>query len=352
MKNYEEMTERVFQRIHEYEDKQLRRKKALRRILLAASPVCAAFVISIGIYVNGLNKPPQHFEEIHVMTENNSSTAVSSEKYVSTKKAETSAVSTSDSSKKETVETTALQSAESRISETRAVTQENTAVSENIAETASENNAKSTSKAVAQIISTTVKATHTAISLTEQTTAAATQPVTENSGKIPNGVCDLLYSITLDGKDYVQFADFNGKADLFTPDEFIGYGWDFGGSAEYFDNTEIYTAKESKYIFIVRYETGTEIILGRPNNIIVNGREYFTTMWDTAPYTADESNYIGTVSDFEKIDIPYADQLRRENGAENMVLEPECRLYRTAENKDILIAVHENGNVIILHASE
>ena len=95
-----------------------------------------------------------------------------------------------------------------------------------------------------------------------------------------------------------------------------------------------------------------EIILGRPNNIIVNGREYFTTMWDTAPYTADESNYIGTVSDFEKIDIPYADQLRRENGAENMVLEPECRLYRTAENKDILIAVHENGNVIILHASE
>ena len=52
MKNYEEMTERVFQRIHEYEDKQLRRKKALRRILLAASPVCAAFVISIGIYVN------------------------------------------------------------------------------------------------------------------------------------------------------------------------------------------------------------------------------------------------------------------------------------------------------------
>ena len=74
MKNYEEMTECVFERIHEYEDKQIRRRKAFGRIMLAASPVCIAFIIGAGFYINSLHKPPKELNEISSVNENNTET--------------------------------------------------------------------------------------------------------------------------------------------------------------------------------------------------------------------------------------------------------------------------------------
>ena len=81
MKNYEEMTECVFERIHEYEDKQIRRRKAFRRIMLAASPVCIAFIIGAGFYINSLHKPPKELNEISSVNENNTENTVTASQY-------------------------------------------------------------------------------------------------------------------------------------------------------------------------------------------------------------------------------------------------------------------------------
>ena len=342
MKNHEEMTERVFRRIHEYECEKQRRSRLLRRIFLTASPVCVALLVGAGFLLNGLHRPPKPLTESIISTE--SSTEAVTESIKTTETVSFSAVSTVTQREKSAQVTETVPVSETETAQETAPLKK-TVRAELKSEYAEAKKAPHDSTTAA-VPETTIKTTQTSpvtAPVTEQT-----QPVSYNGENPPNGIADLLYSVTLDGKNYIQFAGFNGKTDLFTPDEFIGYGRDFGGLAVYFDNTELYTAKESKYVLIARYETGTEIILGRVNNIIINGREYFTTQWDTDPYTADESNFLGTVSDFEKIDIPYADQLRRENGEENTVLEPECRLY--AVDSETILAIHSNGNKLILCA--
>ena len=157
-------------------------------------------------------------------------------------------------------------------------------------------------------------------------------------------ICDRIFQLTIGDTVYLQICSFNGKSDRFTKDEMIGHGWDFQPD-HYWDDTEIYTTKESKYILIARYESGTEIVLWRVNDLIVGEDEYGITGWNPSDYTVKESNYIGTVSDFECIDFPYIDEIRDAND----ILEPECKLYTADENGDVLIAVHTNGNAIILH---
>ena len=157
-------------------------------------------------------------------------------------------------------------------------------------------------------------------------------------------ICDRIFHLSIGDTVYLQIDSFNGKSDRFTKNEMIGHGWDFQPD-HYWDDTEIYTTKESKYILIARYESGTEIVLWRVNDLIVGEDEYGITGWNPSDYTVKESNYIGTVSDFECIDFPYIDEIRDANG----ILEPECRLYNADENGDVLIAVHTNGNIVILN---
>ena len=82
MRDYKEMQDRVFRRVHEYEDKKTRRNKAMRRFLLTASPVCIAVIIGAGIYLNGLNRVPVMENDVSVVTENSAK--------LTSKKAETS----------------------------------------------------------------------------------------------------------------------------------------------------------------------------------------------------------------------------------------------------------------------
>ena len=365
MRNYKEMQERVFRRVHEYEDKKTRRNKAMRRFLLTASPVCIAIIIGTGIYVNGLNRVPVLENDVSVVTEN--SAKLTSKKAETSSEAKFPTVSTAGE-----VNTSAATETEVTASEAE---RSNSAQEKNAAETVQSHGADKTEHSssvsagkktnVTQENNTaenvrshiTTKAEHsqsatasTAVQTAKTNAVTAVQP---EQAEIPHeteirqgsmAICDRIFQLTINDKFYLQLTQFNGKSDRFTKDEMIGHGWDFQPD-HYWDDTEIYTTKESKYILIARYESGTEIVLWRVNDLIVGEDEYGITGWNPSDYTVKESNYIGTVSDFECIDFPYIDEIRDANG----ILEPECKLYTADENEDVLIAVHTNGNAVILH---
>jgi len=365
MRDYKEMQDRVFRRVHEYEDKKTRRNKAMRHILLTASPVYIAAIIGAGIYVNGLNSVPVMENDVSIVTEN--SAKLTSKEAETTSGTKFSTVSTAHG-----VNTTAETSVTVSDAE-----QTNAAQEKNAAETVQSHSAAKTEQSpsvskgkktnVTQENNTaenvqshiTTKAEHsqseaasTAVQTAKTSAVTAVQPEqaetphgTENwQGSMSNDVFDWIFQLTINDKFYLQLTQFNGKSDRFTKDEMIGHGWDFQPD-HHWDDTEIYTTKESKYILIARYESGTEIVLWRVNDLIVGEDEYDITGWNPSDYTVKESNYIGTVSDFECIDFPYIDEIRDAND----ILEPECKLYTADENRDVLIAVHTNGNAIILH---
>lgn len=363
MRNYKEMQERVFRRVHEYEDKKTRRNKAMRRFLLTASPVCIAIIIGAGIYLNGLNRVPVIENDVSVVTENSAK--------LTSKKAETSTEAkfptVSPACEVNTSAETAVTVSEAE--QTNAAQEKNAA--ENVQSHGADKTEHSTSVSAGKKTNVTqenntaenvqshitTKAEHsqsaiasTAVQTSKTNTVTAVQPEqaeTPHETEIRQGsmaICDRIFQLTINDKFYLQLTQFNGKSDLFTKDEMIGHGWDFQPYHRW-DDTEIYTTKESKYILIARYESGTEIVLWRVNDLIVGEDEYGITGWNPSDYTVKESNYIGTVSDFECIDFPYIDEIRDAND----ILEPECRLYTADENGDVLIAVHTNGNAIILH---
>ena len=365
MRDYKEMQDRVFRRVHEYEDKKTRRNKAMRRILLTASPVCIAVIIGAGIYVNGLNSVPVMENDVSIVTEN--SAKLTSKKAETTSGTKFSTVSTAHG-----VNTTAETSVTvSEAEQTNAVQEKNAAETVQSHSAAKTEQSPSVSKGrktnVTQENNTaenvqshiTTKAEHSPSVLastavqTAKTSAVTTvrpeQAETPHETEIRQGsmaICDRIFQLTIGDTVYLQIDSFNGKSDRFTKDEMIGHGWDFQPD-HYWDDTEIYTTKESKYILIARYESGTEIVLWRVNDLIVGEDEYGITGWNPSDYTVKESNYIGTVSDFECIDFPYIDEIRDAND----ILEPECKLYTADENGDVLIAVHTNGNIVILNKS-
>lgn len=363
MRDYKEMQERVFRRVHEYEDKKSRRSKAMRRFLLAASPVCIAIIIGAGIYLNGLDRVPVMENDISVFTENSakltSKTAettsgakfstVSTAREVNTS-AETAVTVSEAEQTKSAQEKNAAENVQSHGADKTEqspsvsagkktnVTQEN-----NTAENLQSHITTKAEHSQSATASTAVQTAKTSAVTTVQPEQAETPHETEiRQGSM--AICDRIFQLTINDKFYLQIDSFNGKSDRFTKDEMIGHGWDFQPD-HYWDDTEIYTTKESKYILIARYESGTEIVLWRVNDLIVGEDEYVITGWNPSDYTVKESNYIGTVSDFECIDFPYIDEIRDANG----ILEPECRLYTADENGDVLIAVHTNGNIVILN---
>lgn len=365
MRDYKEMQERVFGRVHEYEDKKTRRNKAMRRILLTASPVCIAIIIGAGIYLNGLNRVPVVENDVSVVTEN--SAKLTSKKAETSSEAKFPTVSTAGE-----VNTSAATETEVTASEAE---RSNSAQEKNAAETVQshittkaehsssvstgrktnvtqENN---TAENVRSHITTKAEQSQSATASTAVQTAKtnAVTAVQPEQAEIPHeteirqgsmAICDRIFQLSIGDTVYLQIDSFNGKSDRFTKEEMIGHGWDFQPD-HYWDDTEIYTTKESKYILIARYESGTEIVLWRVNDLIVGEDEYGITGWNSSDYTVKESNYIGNVSDFECIDFPYIDEIRDAND----ILEPECKLYTADENEDVLIAVHTNGNAVILH---
>ena len=363
MRNYKEMQDRVFRRVHEYEDKKTRRNKAMRRFLLTASPVCIAVIIGAGIYLNGLNRVPVVENDVSVVTEN--SAKLTSKKAETSSEAKFSTVSTAHGvnttaetsvTVSDAEQTNAVQeknAAETVQSHSAAKTEQSPSVSTGRKTNVTQEN--NTAENVHSHITTKAEHSRSAAASTAVQTAktSAVTAVQPEQAEIPHGtdnrqgsmaICDRIFQLTIGDTVYLQIDSFNGKSDRFTKDEMIGHGWDFQPD-HYWDDTEIYTTKESKYILIARYESGTEIVLWSVNDLIVGEDEYDITGWNPSDYTVKESNYIGTVSDFECIDFPYIDEIRDANS----ILEPECKLYTADENVDVLIAVHTNGNAIILH---
>lgn len=342
MRNYDDMTERVFKRIHEYEDKQSRRTKTFRRFMLAASPLCVAAVIGAGIYLNGLHTPPVPHNDSNIMTENSPTVA---DTQVSV------ALSTSDTFADTAASVTSSANAGSPVLQT----DENVTADPEVKNAPQENSTSETvtahdnNSAAAPAVSTAsknVQPTQTVIVTSVQAENKSNAPVAISGGNSSMAIEDRMYTVTVNGALYLQITSFNGRADLLTPDKMIGHGWDYQDD-RYWDNTEIYTTKESKYILIARYESGTEIVLRRANDLIVGEDEYFITAWNSGDYVVKEENFIGTVSDYERIYTSYASEF----SDPNVILEPECRLYTADENGDILIAVHTNGNAVILHTA-
>ena len=363
MRDYKEMQDRVFRRVHEYEDKKTRRNKAMRRFLLTGSPVCIAAIIGAGIYVNGLNRVPVMENDVSIVTEN--SAKLTSKKAETSSEAKFSTVSTAHgvNTTAETAvtvsdaeQTNAVQEknpAETVQSHSAAKTEQSPSVSKgkktnvtqenNAAENVQSHITTKAERSRSETASTAVQTAKTSAVTAVQPEQAETPHGTENwQGSM--AISDRIFQLTIGDTVYLQICSFNGKSDRFTKDEMIGHGWDFQPD-HYWDDTEIYTTKESKYILIARYESGTEIVLWRVNDLIVGEDEYGITGWNPSDYTVKESNYIGTVSDFECIDFPYINEIRDAND----ILEPECKLYTADENGDVLIAVHTNGNAIILH---
>ena len=341
MKNYEDMTERVFRRVHEYEDKKARRIRTLKRTFLTVSPLCIAVIAAAAVHMSGLSRPPAPIDDSivsdEVVTTTVSGTASDNNGTAIITSSGTSGVSgTTDiqqpvSDTSVTADNTVAASTEKSRTEHSA---EAAAGTDEAHEAAASQTAVTTTK--------TSKATTAVTSVQTETESAA--PVNTPEGNSNSAIEDRMYTATVNGALYLQITSFNGKADLFTPDEMIGHGWDYQDD-HYCDNTEIYTTKESKYILIARYEGGTEIVLRRANDLIVGSDEYFITAWNSAAYTVNEDNFIGTVSDYERIYTAYDSEV----SDPNVILEPGCRLYTTDEDGDILIAVHTNGNAVILH---
>ena len=360
MRDYKEMQDRVFGRVHEYEDKKTRRNKAMRRILLTASPVYIAVIIGAGIYVNGLNSVPVMENDVSIVTENSAKLTLKTAETTSGTKFSTvstvhgvnttaeTAVTVSDAVQEKNAADTVQSHSAAKTEQSPSVStgkKTNVAQENNTAENVQSHITTKAEHSQSAAASTAVQTAKTSAVTAVRTEQAETPYETEiRQGSMSNDVFDWIFQLTINDKFYLQLTQFNGKSDLFTKDEMIGHGWDFQPD-HHWDDTEIYTTKESKYILIARYESGTEIVLWRVNDLIVGEDEYGITGWNPSDYTVKESNYIGTVSDFECIDFPYIDEIRDANG----ILEPECKLYTADENGDVLIAVHTNGNAIILH---
>ena len=345
MKKYDEMTERVFRRVHEYEETKSRRSKAMRRLLLAASPLCIAAVLGTAFYLNGLTVPPGKLDDVPLLSADSTSETVTSKLYETTSETEKKTViATSFFNEKEDAETTSVQAAVTETDITGAASQENNSSG---AVAVHEDNAATPKTTAVSVTSKNVQSSQKVTVTTVQSEIESAAPVNNPGGSSSMAFDDRIYTATINGALYLQITSLNGRSDLYTPDEMIGHGWDYQDD-HYWDNTEIYTTKESKYILIARYEGGTEIILRRANDLIVGENEYFITAWYSGDYAVNEDNFIGTVSDCERIYTSYDSEVRDPN----VILEPGCRLYTADENSDILIAVHTNGNAVILHKDQ
>lgn len=159
---------------------------------------------------------------------------------------------------------------------------------------------------------------------------------------------DMIGIVKVDGIVYRQ--QFNVDETLFTADKYLGDAKNFEGSYRFASTnehyygdfsditTDLYTVKESKNLMMVKLGNGATVILGRVDEIIIDGKAYYSTY--TKPednqLTADE--FLGTADNYELVDVPTR---------EEPYICADDEVWSVKKNDDKLIIKKSNGDEII-----
>ena len=272
MKNHDEMTKAVFERIHKYEAVKSARH---RRTITAVCPVCAAAIVGVGLWYSGILTPSPEFSG------ENQSYIVSS-----TTNDEVTLLTTAVP----TYVSKATETAVKKTAEATVQTEKNDVISTETDETSAEcdeSNETETEAPAAEVTAEgkpTVTAKTTAKPVTTvRTTAAKTNPVTTQSiqtESIPSNSgtyalwCIFGSSIEWNGQTYHD-SDMPNIS-TYTQDRYIGKVSDFDGiygdtyKYRIAPDDSVYTVKETDdVLFIIKADAnspfGAAVIMCSPN---------------------------------------------------------------------------------------
>lgn len=261
MKNHDEMTKAVFERIHEYEAvKSVHR----RRNIAVICPVCAAAIVGTGLWHSGILTPPPEISE-----ENQSYivSATANEEVTSLTAAVTTYASkATETAVKKAAETTA-QTEKNDIVSTE--TDETSAEFDEISESETETPAAEATAEEKPVISTKIT---TKPVTTARTTAAKTEAVTTQTAAVTTmpEIESLAHMIPVVEYNGVTYA-FCRDSSPYTAKECIGKASDFQGQYRLPDQWEgfcelycddlIYTVNETNDILLAVCSDGTSFAM-------------------------------------------------------------------------------------------
>lgn len=192
---------------------------------------------------------------------------------------------------------------------------------------------------------------------TQPTDQGSTEPCEVETESTPNTEqnstleMDIIGIVKVDGIVYRQ--QFNVDETLFTADKYLGDAKNFEGSYQFQSTnehyygdfsditTDLYTVKESKNLMMVKLGNGGTVILGRVDEIIVNGKAYSSTYTKLAESQLTAYEFLGTADNYELIDVPTR---------EEPYISPDDEVWTIKEDDDKLLIKKSNGDEIIYTA--
>ena len=339
MKTYEEMAQSVLTRIEEYEIEKRSKRQKIKKAVIVSVPLCVAVVAAVGAFRLGVvgnnNGLPVAEPEKSVV----SSVYENEIKIVSSKDLKEDSKSVSSKGNTKSENTFSEKKSSSSKDDTKEKT-ESAIVNSNPYYESSGENVSTSEEDVSSSVADSIP-NHESYNGTETASSQTVSTTNDEEYFDPEpgfeDVDDALGYIYKDGMMYRQFSVYD---DGFTLDEYIGAASDFDG---YYKNIkdvtgEIYTAKESPDVLIVKLSNGGTVALAKAGQLIVNGTQYCSTMLDTNVYLADK--FLGHVSDFETVNVPYLDY--------EIELSPNDEVYTVVDKDEGTLCIkQENGNVVI-----
>lgn len=271
MKNYEEMSKDVFNRIDEYEREKKMKRAKITKIAAAVTPVCAAAVVGVGLWKGRVLTP-----ENNPMTSHDAETIVTDTEQAATEKSSTVAdtdMVTTEKSVEATVAAT-VRNTDEEISGTKtSVTvqnvTENSVIEDVVTEVSRNDSAETTEAVIVETEPVTPKtelADNVSINTSEVTSnqpneeITTTTPIENDNSNSDNDFCNILEVVEVDNVRYVQ-----GYADMsYTPDVCLGSPTEYNGPyTSRLDGIPslLYTTKEDKDVLIIKLENGGVIHL-------------------------------------------------------------------------------------------
>lgn len=247
MKNYEEMSNDVFNRIDEYEKEKKMKRARMTKIAAAVTPVCAAAVVGVGLWKGGVLTPDNN-----PITSNDAETIVTDTEQAVTEKSSTVA---------DTGRVTTGKISGTTASVTVQDNTENSVVDNKVVTEVSQNDSAETDVTIAETEpadnNSSVNTSENNQPIEEITT---TTPIENGNSNSDNDFCNILEVVEVDNVRYVQ-----GYADMsYTPDVCLGSPTEYNGPyTSRLDGIPslLYTTKEDKDVLIIKLENGGVIHL-------------------------------------------------------------------------------------------
>ena len=239
MRNYEEMSKNVLERVHNYESKKITKAKSKIKKMEMLIPVCAAAIVGVGIWYSGiLSSPPERKNDTDTFITDTETTTVytytcllksscSTQTQITTftasvnnKKSASTPLPVSTYAKENSEKTTLTEKNEEY--ETNNDTEEEILSPKN---SASPSEIPKTTAAVqtTKIINT---ATQTAKKAVTTSAPPVTEPIVSPEPQTPNYFCMLVPMINFNGETYIGNDTLSND---YTEKEFIGLAEEFDG---------------------------------------------------------------------------------------------------------------------------